>query len=254
MATRETGTSRSGSAVFGGVVAVLVGAALILGAAAILTEDRGADGYSMSGPHRFDVRTRALVSEDIALINDASALSNYVTNPGDLRVRSVTGSEKPLFIGVATTADVESYLSGAPHEELTSVDFDGSSIAGVGSQTRAASAVLAPPVDQNIWVAWTASDRPQTLNWSLEPGNWSVVVMNSDASPGFAADLAFGARMSNLIAIAWLAIAIGIALAIGGGYATYRALRPTDRAQVIDLDETAPLDEEPMVKEPAHTG
>jgi len=254
MATK--GAARTSGAVFGGVVAALVGVGLIFGGGAILNEGGDAEGFSMSEAYGFEASTRAIVSEDIALLNDASsALSDFVTNPGDLRVRSVTGSAKPLFIGVAATADVERYLAGAPYVQVTGVSFDGSSITGVETQTHSATAVPAPPGDQDIWVAWTAGDRPQTLNRSLESGNWSVVVMNSDASAGVAADLAFGAKPSNLTAIAWLAIAIGIALAIGGGYAMYRAMRPTEHPPVIDLDGEATVTEEQQLrKEPARTG
>ena len=254
MDNKRAHNDRSSGAVFGGVVAALLGAALILGAGAILTEDRDTEGFTMSEPYAFESVTRAIVAEDAALSTDAPlALTGFVTNPGDLRVRTTSSSEKALFMGVAATADVQRYLAGAPHQTVT-VDFDGSAIAGVDAQTHAAAAVPKPPGDQDIWVAWTASDRPQTLHWSLEPGEWSVVIMNSDASSGVAADLALGSKPSNLTAIAWLAIAAGIAFAIGGGYAIYRGLgRPAQREQVIDLEE-APFETPEADKEPVHAG
>jgi hypothetical protein len=49
--------------------------------------------------------------------------------------------------------------------------------------------------------------------------------MNADASSGVAADLIFGAKLSNFIAAVWFAMAVGLASLLGGGYLLYRGLR-----------------------------
>jgi hypothetical protein len=63
------------------------------------------------------------------------------------------------------------------------------------------------------------------LDWSLETGNWSVVVMNADASAGIDATLVFGAKISNLILLAWIGLALGVLFVAGGGYLLYRGFR-----------------------------
>jgi len=49
--------------------------------------------------------------------------------------------------------------------------------------------------------------------------------MNADASSAVAADLIFGAKLSNFIAVVWIAMAVGLASMLGGGYLLYRGLR-----------------------------
>jgi hypothetical protein len=244
-------TGRKILAVVFGVLGVLVGVALIVGAATVLAEDRDADGFYMSESYTFEAPTRAIVSEDIALLTDAPArLTDWMTDAAELRVRGASTSGESLFMGVGATADVEGYLGGMPYYEATSLDFDGSSITGVEYEIHAARGVPAAPGDQQIWVAWTDSAGPQTLEWQLESGTWTVVVMNSDASTGVAADLAVGARLDNLVILSWVAIAIGLIFLVGGGFLVYRGLRrTTEPEQVVDLREEGPPVEMPSKKE-----
>jgi hypothetical protein len=41
-----------------------------------------------------------------------------------------------------------------------------------------------PPADQSFWAATAVGTGPQTLTWEQERGEWAMVIMNADATPG----------------------------------------------------------------------
>jgi hypothetical protein len=56
------------------------------------------------------------------------------------------------------------------------------------------------------WVAQSSGSGRQQITWPVENGDWTVVVMNADASPGVAVETTAGAEVP---ALRWL---IGILL------------------------------------------
>ena len=70
----------------------------------------------------------------------------------------------------------------------------------------------AAPGDERIWAASTQGAGPQTLTWDVEDGDWSIVVMNADGSPGVQADVSAGAKLAYLTEIGWSAIGTGVLL------------------------------------------
>lgn len=61
---------------------------------------------------------------------------------------------------------------------LSAGDFSG------GEIVRDGSAVVGPPGEQEFWVAESSGVGTRTVTWSVEPGEWTVVVANSDGSAG----------------------------------------------------------------------
>ena len=52
---------------------------------------------------------------------------------------------------------------------------------------------LAGPGTETFWAESVEGTGLQTLDWTLEPGDWAAVAMNADASEGLEAKVAFGA-------------------------------------------------------------
>jgi hypothetical protein len=252
-------TGRKIAAIVFGVLGVLVGAALIAGSIAVLTEDRDADDFYVTEAYTFERSSQAIVYEDVDILSDApSWLIDWVTDPVDVRIQGTSVGGEGLFMGIAATTDVDGYLSGVAYDEVTSLDVDGSTIASVQYQSHQGTAVPMAPGSEGFWAASTEGTGSQTLGWSLESGNWSVVVMNADASAGVAADVIFGARISNFVAVLWIVMVIGLVSVLGGGYLMYRGFRRSDEAAattaVVDLREqepaaeTKPVEEKPAAK------
>jgi hypothetical protein len=206
-----------------GVLGVLLGAAAIAATISILVEDRDADDFFISSEQRFERSSFAIASEDVDVLTDAPGwLTDWLVDPVDVRVRGASGDDGAVFFGIADSGDRDAYLAGVNYDEVTSIDFRGDDIT---YRTHEGTAVPSPPGAEGIWVASVEGTGEQTLDWSLETGNWSVVVMNADASAGIDATLVFGAKVFNLILLAWIGLALGVLFVAGGGYLLYRGFR-----------------------------
>ncbi len=235
---------KAGRIVFG-VLLVLIGAAAFSGSLSILTEERDADDFFISHEQEFDRPSFAVASESVDVLTDApSWLADWLTDPVDVRVSGAAGDGGEIFFGIADSGDVEAYLAGVNYDEVTSIDFEGSDIRYV---THEGSVLPTAPGAEGLWVASIEGPGEQTLDWSLETGDWSVVVMNADASPGIDATLVFGAKISNFILIAWIGLAFGVLAVLGGGLLLYLGLRrptgPERAAAVPGLSEEASREE-----------
>jgi hypothetical protein len=196
-----------------GAVGALAALALLVGALGlgIAHTQRDADGFFTTSTERHTTGSYALTHEGVR-IGDVSKLPGWVDERfGTVRVRATSLDGTPLFVGIAPTADVERYLQGVAHEQVT--DFG-----AVRTTPVPGGAPPGAPGDEELWAASTAGAGTQTLGWELEKGTWSVVLMNADGSRGVAADVELGARIGFLPAAAIL-VAI-LALLIGGVSAT----------------------------------
>jgi hypothetical protein len=215
-----------------GSIAALLAAALLAGAVWLFNADTDSVGYVVSGKHQVETAGYAFASKDLDVNGDFDWL--YDRGP-KLRVRGE--STKPLFIGIARSDDVERYLAGVAHEELSELDLETFALT---SERQTGAAGPAVPASQTFWAASVQGTGVQTLEWDGGWGQWSVVLMNADASPGVDADLSFGAHIPHL---GW----IGIGGAIGGGVLAavaagliYLGARLTPRAPLAPPTPEAP--------------
>lgn len=195
--------------VFGSVGALaaltlLVGA-LVLG---IAHTQRDGEGFLTTSTERHATGSYALTHEGVR-IGDISELPEWIDQRfGTVRVSATAAEGTPLFVGVAQTADVDRYLQGVSHEQVTDFGVDRTAPVAGGAPRGA-------PGGETFWAASTAGTGTQTLEWELAEGTWSIVLMNADASPGVAADVELGARLGFLatagILVAILALLIGAA-------------------------------------------
>ncbi|HSC50974.1 MAG TPA: hypothetical protein VLD16_11995 [Gaiellaceae bacterium] len=214
-----TGGSRSRwtagriTALGGGTLLVVLSLALLGGGGTGLWADltqRDA-GYVTTGRHSFSTSGAALATEHTRL---GSAGVGWLYSPGLLgriRVRvTPTSGDRPLFVGIGRSGDVDRYLAGVDHTVIS--DFFGNRVEAIpGGTPRSA------PGSRRFWVASSAGVGARTLEWKPKGGTWTVVVMNADARRGVDVRADLGARLS---AVRWIAvgalIAGAILLACGG--------------------------------------
>ena len=196
----------------GRVVSLVIGSVLVLtslafggGGAALIAVDQGerdADGFLMSPWQPLTSETSAITSGDLQIHVDTptGALPDGIL--GDVRLRAQTADGTPMFVGIAPTGDVDAYLSGVARDRLREISNGTASYEAIAGETTAAA-----PLEQDFWVAQASGDDA-VATWRPVNGDWTVVVMNADGSPGINAQVAAGAEAPAL------AIAIGVLLVL----------------------------------------
>jgi hypothetical protein len=219
------------AAVVGGGLLVLVSLGfLVAGGAGLWAEGQKDDqGYVSTRTEHFQTRTAALRTKnlDVDLGGTASVLESDVY--GKVRLRVTPRAGKDVFVGIARTRDVTRYLRGTAHATVTDLDyhpFDVDYATSRGARHAAA------PAAQRIWAAEAHGRGAQTLTWDVADGDWSVVVMNADGSPGVDADVRAGANVPWLDEVAWGAIGIGAVLLVISGALLYTGTRGPRRPEL----------------------
>jgi hypothetical protein len=199
-------------AVVSGSIAAVLALILILAGSALFwvsSEKTDDDGYYSTTAHTYTSPTRALVTEslDVSDLPDGLGDSDRL---GRIRIDPTGQAGKATFVGIGPTQDVERYLDGVQHDEITDLDYDPFDL---DTSRRAGEGRPAAPAAQPFWVA--TSTNGSTLEWKVREGEWSVVAMNSDGSPGVSVDAEVGAKVPLIRDLAWILALPGFVLALG---------------------------------------
>jgi hypothetical protein len=209
-----------------GALATLFAVALVAGGALALWGDslKDDDGYLKTDTERFHAGTRALATDNLDVdLGDADWLAES-DDLGEIKVTAESRDDKPLFVGIARTSDVEDYLAGVPYTTVDDVEVSPFS----ADYTRhSGQRHPASPEHAGIWAASNEGTGRQTIDWQIEDGDWSVVVMNADGSLGVDADVSAGADIPFLDELGWSAIGSGaFALVVAIGLIALAVRRP----------------------------
>ncbi len=126
---------------------------------------------------------------------DISKAPQWALNAGVDRVRVQASSDRPIFIGIARTADLDRYLRGTEHDDVSGLTYNPFQVEYDHTSGHAANRL---PANEAFWVKSTSGAGNLALDWKPRPGSWRAVVMNADNSRGVTADLKFGVRTSLL--------------------------------------------------------
>ena len=203
----------------GGVVLVVIGCLLglltigLLGGGSVLMwanqTQRDASGYLTTGSDRLSGSGYALASTNVDINLGGRGWSIGEGALGKLRITATSTSGAGLFIGIAPRTDMLHYLNGVAYDELTGLRF----LPFRASYVPHGGGAPSTPQSQSIWQAQTTGTGTQTLTWTVTRGQWAVVIMNADASPGVAADVSLGASAPFLFGLA-LGLLIGGVVAL----------------------------------------
>jgi hypothetical protein len=167
----------------------------------------GTDSSIASGDHAVSPTTSALVTEQ----GDISAHGADVLGHPTVKI-TVTGTDKPVFVGVGPTAAVDRYLAGASVETVTDLEV---SPFHLTTSRRAGTARLSSPLDESFWVA-KSDGTSATTNWKIRDGSYRVVIMNADGSPDVNVDGRLAVRIAHLTAVGTGLLAGGLAVVLIG--------------------------------------
>jgi hypothetical protein len=231
---------RSIALIVTGTLASLIAVGLLAGGGLALwgNAQKDSDGYLSTDTHRFEAGTRALATENMDIDLDGA---DWVMDTGDLgkvRLQVESRDDKPVFVGIARSSEVDDYLAGVSHSTVTDVDtwpFSADYDDHAGHRRPVA------PAESQIWDAPQQGSGKQTLNWEIRDGDWSVVVMNADGSRGVDADVSTGAKAPFLNELGWSAVGSGsFALLAGVALLVAGFRRPSDPTGTAPAGTPAP--------------
>jgi hypothetical protein len=199
-------------ALVAGSVVVLASAGIGLGGGALAIADHGLrdhDGFLMSGTTELTAGGYAIATTSVTL--DADVPSAFLTEDllGNIKVTAT--ADQPVFLGIARTSDAKAYLRGVDHATLT--DFADHPV----YENSSGGAPQTLPTASDIWVAKVTGTGTQELIWPARSGEWTLVMMNADGSPGVTAQAKAGATVPALdwiVPTLLVTAAVGLALGI----------------------------------------
>jgi len=210
-----------------GILILLVSLPLLFGGGALLWAN-----YALTDSEGFlTTRTIHLVQDSHAIVTapaDIDLGAAWVWDWGGLLTFKVEGSNnnpsKGIFIGVAEESDLEAYLNDVEYDEITSFD----PLSYVNHQGHSEPRA---PTSETFWRASAYGAGTQTLEWELEAGRYSLVLMNDDGSDGVDLNVVFGVRVPPVFGVAVGLLVGGILALIIGIPMVYFALRRSQTPQ-----------------------
>ena len=194
--------------------AVIAGSALVLaGAAAAVAAglQEAAGGYVGSGTASFTTPTAALTTSEIDVRGNIAWARDPVNDLGDLaQVRIAIRSTDPdmeVFVGIAPTADVRTYLRHVAHDA-----FESATLEPFEATFRRSMGTSPPedPRDQTFWVASSSGHGEATVEWDKSQGAWSLVIMRAGGSAGLDLEASIALRFGFLTPLAIGALSAGL--------------------------------------------
>jgi hypothetical protein len=152
---------------------------------------RDGDGYFNSPTETFTSGGYAIALKSV----DISDAPQWALSAGLSSVRVKAHDNHPLFVGVARAADLERYLRGTQHDDVSQLSYRPFQVSYDHVDGHAPAR---RPADASFWAASATGAGTVALAWKPRPGNWRAVLMNADGSRGVTAELQFGARTALL--------------------------------------------------------
>jgi hypothetical protein len=205
-------------------VAGLLSVGLIAAGALLLwgNAQKDDDGYLTTSTERFATGTRAMATDNLDV--NSGGTGWIVDHDRYGRIRLIVDADAPVFAGIAPTRDVDGYLGGTSHDVVTDLDYDPFS---ADYERHDGHRRPGAPAAQDFWAASTHGAGRRTLTWDARHGDWSVVVMNEDGSPGVEARISAGAEVPFLGPLGWgLGIGGAVLLVFAAGLAVVGARAP----------------------------
>lgn len=175
---------------------------------------RDSDGFFRSDKISLVSATSAITSDSVDM-GGGPADIGWLSERGDIgtvfvEITPVTAGEE-VFAGIGPTSEVDRYLASVGVDRVDEIDDNVAVLEPVEG-----TATPAPPVDQTFWVAQLATAETGSMTWEIEQGDWSIVVMNADGSPGVDVDARVGIKLDWLLPVAIGLIIGGVILLAGG--------------------------------------
>lgn len=225
-ASRRRGGPRLLSLVAGSILCVVALVFVGSGALALWKDrvDRDSSGLVPIGSTELKTDQYAVVGD---LQGDGPHWLYGSTVLGEARVRATSNADQPLFMGIARKGDVLRYLRGTGYATVYSFEVSDDTTHPGGPPTGT-------PSSESFWSESTQGIGQQTLRWTPQAGDWSIVFMNADASANV--DVR-GDASTELPVLPWVAGGLLILGAVSGVLGTWILLREVRRGSPSPVSE-----------------
>ena len=211
-------------ATIAGVIMLVLATILAVAAAGLWTAKQALpddDGFFTTPTASCKVATYAITSAPIELHGDDMGSMTPESMLGDARVSVASRDESEIFVGVASTSSVETYLDGVAHTTMAPENAFGDRHLAVCAASGG-HAPAARPASLPIWTTYSQGQGEQIISWPFEEGDWTVVIMRADATRGLdvkvnaAATIpAIGLALPTLLIVAGALLLFGLSLLVG---------------------------------------
>jgi hypothetical protein len=233
----RSGRDRVGTiSVAAGVVLIVLAGILTVGAVALWTAKQALpdeDGFFTTPPARCSVATFAITSEKLRVHIDGVDELTPSSLLGDGRVTVESRGESQVFVGIADSDSVETYLDGVARTTMVPVRAFEERRLPV-CETSGGQPPSAAPSWLPIWTTYAQGHGRQVITWPFQEGDWTVVVMNADGSRGLDVTVDAGATfpgvrmlISAFFITAGVFLLFGLSLVIGS---TSKPVKPDEPA------------------------
>jgi hypothetical protein len=225
--------NRTATIVAGAIIGVTSTLVAVCGGAVMIV--LGSDSSLSTGHQHVSSSTAALVTpvDDIEGTNGVNAVL------GQPKLQLAVGSsEQKVFIGVGPARAVDRYLAGVGIDRVEDLDLDPFHL---DLDSRAGTVRAAAPGRQTFWVA-KSSGPAASVDWKVRNGDYRIVVMNADGSPGVSVDGTFTLALPNLYDYGVAAAIAGlVGLALGAVLIMLGVRKPRGPQPGPDADRATPM-------------
>lgn len=133
---------------------------------------------------------------------------------------SLAKGDRPMFLGIARSSDVNAYLRDVPIDVIEQIDQPGAA----RTSPVPGNALPAAPESQSFWVIDASGDAP-AISWTARPGAWTLVVMATQPHRPVDVTATGSVTLPILGPLGFVVLGVAIAVLGAGAWIIVRAAR-----------------------------
>ena len=231
-----------------GILLLLGAVPFIIGGGILLWVDialKDGEGYISTRAYQLESDSYAIVTEHARVdLNEGWSWGWFRSwDLGDLvtlKIEGTSNNPNGIFIGVAEAEESawQEYISDVEYDEIIQFSFSPYEVA---YQNHPGSSEPEAPASQTFWKDKAFGTGTQDLEWELETGTYSMVLMNQDGSRDVDADISLGVKIPLIFGFAVGLLVGGIVAITIGILVIIFSLRGRRRSRLSKPRHTKPM-------------
>jgi len=210
------------------VIVLLVGLGLVAGGGALLWSNtflQDSEGYYSTRTVNIERNSYGVTTYPARIEFGPAWLLDW-PRLVKVKINAKSNNSSGVFIGVAREDDINNYLDDVAYDEIRELDInrpfrppriDYREFSGGGLDTT--------PAEEEFWMASAAGEGNQVLEWGIEEGRYSLVLMNQDGSRGIDIDGKIGVKVPIIGGIGIGLFVAGLVLVLFAFLLVFRSSR-----------------------------